>query len=128
MDARTGTLVREHKGHQGPVLGASLGLDGSVVVSAGDDGVAWFSPQKKRKNLRKPVPLCVKKYELSRIHLIPILFPSDICIVLACISTVLPLVLMIDLQMLNNSYHLVCQRPEFYEQHVTWFLPHKPSQ
>ncbi|KAK0223360.1 WD40 repeat-like protein [Armillaria fumosa] len=38
-DARTGTLVREHKGHQGPVLGASLGLDGSVVVSAGDDGV-----------------------------------------------------------------------------------------
>jgi len=38
-DARTGTLVREHKGHQGPVLAASLGLQGSVVVSAGDDGV-----------------------------------------------------------------------------------------
>ncbi|KAG7451173.1 WD40 repeat-like protein [Guyanagaster necrorhizus] len=38
-DARTGTLIQEHKGHQGPVLGASLGLDGSVVVSAGDDGV-----------------------------------------------------------------------------------------
>lgn len=38
-DARTGVLLREHRGHQGPVLGASLGLDGSVVVSAGDDGV-----------------------------------------------------------------------------------------
>ncbi len=38
------------------------------------------------------------------------------------------LVLMIDLQMLNNSYHLVCQRPEFYEQHVTWFcLINRPS-
>ncbi|KAF5367575.1 hypothetical protein D9758_003705 [Tetrapyrgos nigripes] len=37
-DARTGTLLKEHKGHQGPVLGASLGLGGSVVVSAGDDG------------------------------------------------------------------------------------------
>ncbi|KAI9060669.1 ribosome biogenesis protein Sqt1 [Trametes sanguinea] len=38
-DARTGTLVREHKGHQGPILQAALGLGGSVVVSAGDDGV-----------------------------------------------------------------------------------------
>jgi ribosome assembly protein SQT1 len=38
-DARTGALVSEHKGHQGPVLGASIGLQGSVVVSAGDDGV-----------------------------------------------------------------------------------------
>ena len=38
-DARTGTLLRAHKGHQGPVLGASLGLDGAVIVSAGDDGV-----------------------------------------------------------------------------------------
>lgn len=37
-DARTGTLLREHKGHRGPVLGASLGKDGSVVISAGDDG------------------------------------------------------------------------------------------
>jgi len=37
-DARTGTLIRTHKGHQAPVLGASLGLGGSVVVSAGDDG------------------------------------------------------------------------------------------
>ncbi|KAJ3821890.1 WD40-repeat-containing domain protein [Lentinula raphanica] len=39
-DARTGALVKEHKGHQGPVLGASLGLDGSVIVTAGDDGVS----------------------------------------------------------------------------------------
>ncbi|KAJ3744390.1 quinon protein alcohol dehydrogenase-like superfamily [Lentinula detonsa] len=39
-DARTGALIKEHKGHQGPVLGASLGLDGSVIVSAGDDGVS----------------------------------------------------------------------------------------
>ncbi|KAF9003952.1 ribosome biogenesis protein Sqt1 [Cyathus striatus] len=38
-DARTGTLIRTHKGHHGPVLGASLGLEGSVIVSAGDDGV-----------------------------------------------------------------------------------------
>ncbi|EIW57529.1 ribosome biogenesis protein Sqt1 [Trametes versicolor FP-101664 SS1] len=38
-DARTGTLVREHKGHHGPILDATLGLGGSVVVSAGDDGV-----------------------------------------------------------------------------------------
>jgi ribosome assembly protein SQT1 len=38
-DIRTGTLVREHKGHQGPILGAALGLKGDVVISAGDDGV-----------------------------------------------------------------------------------------
>jgi ribosome assembly protein SQT1 len=38
-DARTGTIVREHKGHQGPILGAALGLKGDVVISAGDDGV-----------------------------------------------------------------------------------------
>jgi len=39
-DVRTGAVVREHKGHHGPVLGASLGvIDGRVVVvSAGDDG------------------------------------------------------------------------------------------
>lgn len=36
-DARTGALLREHKGHQGAVLGAALGLSG-VIVSAGDDG------------------------------------------------------------------------------------------
>ena len=34
-----GALVGEYKGHQGPILGASIGLGGSVVVSAGDDGV-----------------------------------------------------------------------------------------
>lgn len=38
-DARTGTLVREHKGHHGPVLAASLGTQGQVVVTGGDDGV-----------------------------------------------------------------------------------------
>ncbi|KAJ6531802.1 WD40-repeat-containing domain protein [Mycena capillaripes] len=37
-DARTGTLLRKHLGHGGAVLGASLGLEGSVVISAGDDG------------------------------------------------------------------------------------------
>nr|GAT60741.1 ribosome biogenesis protein Sqt1 [Mycena chlorophos] len=37
-DARTGNLIRKHLGHQGAVLGASLGLQGSVVLSAGDDG------------------------------------------------------------------------------------------
>ncbi|KAJ7756452.1 ribosome biogenesis protein Sqt1 [Mycena maculata] len=37
-DARTGTLLRKHVGHQGAVLGAALGLQGSVVISAGDDG------------------------------------------------------------------------------------------
>ncbi len=38
-DARTGQLLRKHTGHHGPVLAASLGLNGSVVVSAGDDGL-----------------------------------------------------------------------------------------
>ena len=38
-DVRTGNLIREHKGHNGPILGASLGLGGEVVLSAGDDGV-----------------------------------------------------------------------------------------
>ncbi|KAH7921031.1 WD40 repeat-like protein [Leucogyrophana mollusca] len=38
-DARTGTLIKEHSGHHGPILSASLGLEGSVVVSAGDEGV-----------------------------------------------------------------------------------------
>ncbi|OAX39550.1 WD40 repeat-like protein [Rhizopogon vinicolor AM-OR11-026] len=36
-DVRTGTLVKEHTGHHGPILSASLGLEGSVVVSGGDD-------------------------------------------------------------------------------------------
>lgn len=37
---RTGQVMREHKGHNGPILGSSLGtVDGRVVVaSAGDDG------------------------------------------------------------------------------------------
>lgn len=39
-DARTGAVVRQHKGHRAPVLSASLGLNGSVVVSAGDDHTA----------------------------------------------------------------------------------------
>jgi WD40 repeat protein len=38
-DARSGTLIREHKGHREAVLGLSIGMQGSVVVSAGDDGV-----------------------------------------------------------------------------------------
>jgi len=37
-DARSGVLLREHKGHHGVVLGAALGLSGTVIVSAGDDG------------------------------------------------------------------------------------------
>jgi ribosome assembly protein SQT1 len=36
-DARTGALVKEHTGHHGPILSATLGLQGSVVVSGGDD-------------------------------------------------------------------------------------------
>ena len=39
-DARTGNLLKAHTGHRAPVLGATLALDGSVVVSAGDDGVS----------------------------------------------------------------------------------------
>jgi len=38
-DARTGKLVKTHSGHQSAVLGGSLGLEGAVVISAGDDGV-----------------------------------------------------------------------------------------
>lgn len=38
-DARTGQLLRTHTGHHGPVLAASLGLNGSVIVSAGDDSL-----------------------------------------------------------------------------------------
>lgn len=38
-DVRTGTLIAEHKGHRGPVLAAALGMEGKLVVSAGDDGV-----------------------------------------------------------------------------------------
>ncbi|KAF8340497.1 ribosome biogenesis protein Sqt1 [Cantharellus anzutake] len=38
-DARAGKLLRHHVGHQGPVFDAALGLGGTVVVSAGDDGI-----------------------------------------------------------------------------------------
>ncbi|KIM39835.1 hypothetical protein M413DRAFT_446753 [Hebeloma cylindrosporum] len=38
-DGRNGTLLRTHTGHRAAVLGASLGLNGSVTVSAGDDGL-----------------------------------------------------------------------------------------
>lgn len=38
-DARTGALIKTHTGHRAPVLSASLGLDGSVVVGGGDDGL-----------------------------------------------------------------------------------------
>jgi len=38
-DGRNGTLLRTHTGHRAPVLGASLGLNGSITVSAGDDGL-----------------------------------------------------------------------------------------
>ena len=37
-DTRTGSLIKEHRGHNGPVLGAAVGYDGSTVLSAGDDG------------------------------------------------------------------------------------------
>ncbi len=37
-DARTGSLVSTHTGHRAAVLAASLGLNGTVIVSAGDDG------------------------------------------------------------------------------------------
>ncbi|THH33176.1 hypothetical protein EUX98_g970 [Antrodiella citrinella] len=37
-DARTGALLKEYKGHHGPVLGAAVGHDGETIVSAGDDG------------------------------------------------------------------------------------------
>lgn len=37
-DIRTGALIKEHRGHRGPVLGAAVGHDGSSVLSAGDDG------------------------------------------------------------------------------------------
>ncbi|KAH8099940.1 ribosome biogenesis protein Sqt1 [Cristinia sonorae] len=38
-DARTGTLLKEHKGHRGPVLSAALGHNGDNIITAGDDGV-----------------------------------------------------------------------------------------
>lgn len=38
-DTRTGKPLQTHTGHRGPVMGASLGLNGSVIVTAGDDGL-----------------------------------------------------------------------------------------
>ncbi|PSR75544.1 hypothetical protein PHLCEN_2v9024 [Hermanssonia centrifuga] len=43
-DARTGTLLKEHKGHRSGILGAALGLEGRIVISAGDDGVCLVFP------------------------------------------------------------------------------------
>jgi len=37
-DTRTGKLIKEHRGHHGPVLGAAVGHEGNFVLSAGDDG------------------------------------------------------------------------------------------
>lgn len=37
-DTRTGALVKEHRGHHGPVLGTAVGREGNFVLSAGDDG------------------------------------------------------------------------------------------
>ncbi|EIW84275.1 ribosome biogenesis protein Sqt1 [Coniophora puteana RWD-64-598 SS2] len=48
-DGRTGTLLKEHSGHHGPVLGASLGLRGEVVVSAGDDGLCLVYTTEKEE-------------------------------------------------------------------------------
>ena len=48
-DVRTGAMIGEHKGHQGPVLGAALGLNGEIVVSAGDDGVCLVFATDKRE-------------------------------------------------------------------------------
>lgn len=43
-DIRTGTLIAEHKGHQGVVNGVDVAASpdghGQVVVSAGDEGVS----------------------------------------------------------------------------------------
>ncbi|KAL1739956.1 WD40-repeat-containing domain protein [Schizophyllum fasciatum] len=38
-NGKTGALIREMKGHHGPVLAASLALGGEVVLSAGDEGL-----------------------------------------------------------------------------------------
>lgn len=49
-DARTGEVLREHKGHHDTVLGASLGLDGAIVVSAGDEGVCYVFTTEKTED------------------------------------------------------------------------------
>lgn len=38
-DTRTGVLIKEHRGHHGPVLGSAIGYNGSCIISAGDDSV-----------------------------------------------------------------------------------------
>ncbi|KAH6913119.1 ribosome biogenesis protein Sqt1 [Coprinopsis sp. MPI-PUGE-AT-0042] len=38
-DARNGTLIKTHKAHRGPILSSSLGLEGHVIVSGGDDAL-----------------------------------------------------------------------------------------
>ncbi|TFK28138.1 WD40 repeat-like protein [Coprinopsis marcescibilis] len=38
-DARTGAVIKTHQAHRGPVLAASLGLEGAIIVSGGDDGL-----------------------------------------------------------------------------------------
>lgn len=43
-DARTGTLVKEHSGHRGPVLTGALANNGSVIVSGGDEGACLVFP------------------------------------------------------------------------------------
>jgi ribosome assembly protein SQT1 len=43
-DVRTGTLIHEQTGHHGPVLAATLGLEGKLTISAGDDGVCLVFP------------------------------------------------------------------------------------
>jgi WD40 repeat protein len=43
-DTRSGSLLREHKGHTGSVLGVSVVAGGETIVSAGDDGVCLVFP------------------------------------------------------------------------------------
>ncbi|KZO90687.1 WD40 repeat-like protein [Calocera viscosa TUFC12733] len=38
-DARTGQLIKEHKGHRGAINAADVSRDGKYAVSAGDEGV-----------------------------------------------------------------------------------------
>jgi ribosome assembly protein SQT1 len=43
-DSRVGTMVREHNGHQGAILDACLSGEGTLLVTAGDDGVCLVFP------------------------------------------------------------------------------------
>ena len=49
-DARDGKLLRTHTGHRAAVLSASLGLDGSVVVSGGDDSLCMVFTTEKEED------------------------------------------------------------------------------